>query len=56
LSFTMWLAAAGSGVVFLVALLLRETVSGRRAVVVGESSHEGMRLAQETASEDQMGS
>jgi len=52
LSFTMWLAAAGSAVIFLVALFLRETVSSRDAVVVNESSHAAIRLAHETASED----
>lgn len=52
LSLTMWLAAAGSAVVFLVALSLRETVGGRRAVAVGESSYEMMTPIRETASED----
>ena len=52
LSFTMWLAAAGSAVVFVVALFLRETVSSRGAVVVNGSSHTAIRLSRETASED----
>jgi len=52
LSFTMWLAAAGSGLVFLVALLLRETVASRRGIGVGASSHEPLRLAEEIAGED----
>jgi len=52
LSFTMWLAAGGSGLVFLVALFLRETVSSKRGIFAGPSPHDPLQLAQEIASKE----
>lgn len=52
LSLTMWLAATGSAVVFLVALLLQKTAGDRRSVMVRESPHDGAPLIQEIGSEE----
>ncbi|MGA8540666.1 MAG: hypothetical protein WB566_14280, partial [Terriglobales bacterium] len=51
LSLTMWLAAAGSAVVFLVALSLRKTTNIGHGFAVSESSHEA-GIALQTASEE----
>ena len=52
LSFTMWLAAAGSALIFLVALLLRETISSTRGVAAGVSAHETLQFVPEIAGEE----
>ncbi len=52
LSFTMWLAAAGSALVFLAALLLRETAGSKHGVVSGASAHDSLGLAQEMAGKE----
>lgn len=51
LSFTMWMAAAGSALVFLVALALRETVTSRHSMVEAAPAQDPLRLAEETAGE-----
>jgi len=41
LALTMWLAAGGSGVVFLIALLLRETANSKHGILITEGAPEG---------------
>lgn len=52
LSFTMWMAAAGSALVFLVTLGLRETIRSSHGVLASASTHDPLCLAEEAAGED----
>jgi len=52
LSLTMWLAAAGSGLVFVAGLSLEKTAITGHGARVGEFSHEPFRARAESATED----